>query len=163
MLLRMKVLLIEDEPAITRMIERGLRPLGLLREGDALITRVGAETVAWALSDGRYPATPVDADGAPVATARRHLAESPTRPHTSFAPLIARLREHHEVDSDAAWLDRELDAAVRARAVLDVEVAMPDGSSTSDSVLGEATTGSVANSFDDSDTSPDPAGDDSTP
>lgn len=110
-------------------VDRGLRPLGLLREGDALITRVGAETVAWALSDGRYPATLVDADGAPVATARRHLAESPTRPHTSFAPLIARLREHHEVDSDAAWLDRELDAAVRARAVLEVEVAMPDGSS----------------------------------
>lgn len=110
-------------------VDRGLRPLGLLREDDALITRVSAETVAWALSDGRYPATLVDAAGEPVAAARRQLAESSAPPAPSYAPLIARLREHHEVDSDAAWLDRELDAAVRARAVLEVEVAMPDGSS----------------------------------
>lgn len=110
-------------------IDRGLRPLGLLREDDALLTRVGAETVAWALSDGRYPATLVDAAGHPVPATRRRVAEGNTQPPASFGPLIARLREHHADDSDAAWLDRELDAAVRARAVLEVEVAMPDGTS----------------------------------
>ena len=31
-------------------------------------------------------------------------------------------------DSDAAWLERELDQAVRARAVIDVTVRLPDGS-----------------------------------
>ena len=31
-------------------------------------------------------------------------------------------------DSDAAWLERELDQAVRARAVIDVSVRLPDGS-----------------------------------
>ncbi len=109
-------------------VDRGLRPLGLLREDDSLVTRVGAETVAWALTDSRYPATLVDATGTPIAATRRHRREQPPPELPSYGPLIARLREHHEVDSDAAWLDRELDAAVRARAVLEVEVAMPDGS-----------------------------------
>ena len=112
-------------------VDRGLRPLGLMREDDALITRVGAETVAWALSDGRYPATLVDADGNPVPAHRRRPVSGAGAGtvEVSYAPLIARLREHQRTDSDAAWLDRELDAAVRNRAVLRVEVAMPDGSS----------------------------------
>ena len=45
-----------------------------------------------------------------------------------YAPLIAALRSHQGPDADAAWLDRELDAAVRAKAVLRVSVGMPDGS-----------------------------------
>ena len=45
-----------------------------------------------------------------------------------YGPLIARLRERQGPDADAAWLDRELEAAVRAKAVLRVTVGMPDGS-----------------------------------
>src|SRR5690606_37591085 len=51
-----------------------------------------------------------------------------TTPERSHESLITRLRAQQGPDADAAWLDRELDAAVRAKAVLHVEVAMPDGS-----------------------------------
>lgn len=110
-------------------VDRNLRPLGLVRDGGRLHSRVGAETVAWALSDARYPATLVDRDGAPVAAARRRLAPPAPDDHVEYAGLIARLRSRRGPDADAAWLDRELEAAVRARAVVQVQVAMPDGTS----------------------------------
>ncbi|SJN15288.1 probable DNA-binding protein [Microbacterium esteraromaticum] len=110
-------------------VDRNLRPMGLIRSGAHLVTRVGAETVAWALSDARYPATLVDRDGVMVATSRRRAAPSAPVEPVSYGPLIARLRAQQGPDSDAAWLDRELEAAVRARALVLVEVAMPDGTS----------------------------------
>ncbi|BDZ37548.1 helicase-associated domain-containing protein [Microbacterium suwonense] len=109
-------------------VDRNLRPMGLVREGDHLTSRVSAETVAWALSDARYPATLVDRYGASVAASRRRLAPPlPAEPET-YSALLARLRSRQGPDADAAWLDRELEAAVRARAHVVVEVAMPDGS-----------------------------------
>ncbi|WP_460799776.1 helicase-associated domain-containing protein [Microbacterium sp. GXF0217] len=114
----------------TMNVDRALRPLALTVEDGMLISRVRAETVYWALADARYPATLVDAEGQPVSTQRAPMpAESPTQSTPSYAPLIARLREHQGPDADAAWLDRELEAAVRQRAVVVVEVGMPDGSS----------------------------------
>lgn len=110
-------------------IDRNLRPMGLVRQGDRLVSRVSAETVAWALSDARYPATLVDRDGATVPAQRRRLAPDAQPVRVSHAALIARLRSRQGPDADAAWLDRELESAVRARAVVLVEVAMPDGSS----------------------------------
>jgi len=110
-------------------VDRNLRPIGLVREGDRLVSRVSAETVAWALTDARYPATLIDRDGAPVSAQRRRLAPQARPAPTSYAALIARLRSRQGPDADAAWLDRELETAVRARAVVLVEVAMPDGSS----------------------------------
>ncbi|MBN8206812.1 helicase-associated domain-containing protein [Microbacterium esteraromaticum] len=110
-------------------IDRNLRPMGLVRDGDVLVSRVGAQTVTWALTDARYPATLVDRDGIPVAASRTRLAPAEGPHEPSYAPLIARLRARQGPDADAAWLDRELDAAVRARALVVVEVAMPDGSS----------------------------------
>ncbi|QMU95990.1 hypothetical protein FVO59_01340 [Microbacterium esteraromaticum] len=109
-------------------IDRNLRPLGLIREGDRLISRVGAEAVAWALADARYPATLVDRDGRSVAAGRARIAGPAAATDGGHAALIARLRSHQGPDADAAWLDRELEAAVRAKAVVLVEVAMPDGS-----------------------------------
>ncbi|MEV7631972.1 helicase-associated domain-containing protein [Microbacterium sp. NPDC089318] len=109
-------------------IDRNLRPIGLFREGDRLLSRVGAEAVAWALTDARYPATLVDRDGRGVAAGRARIAGPDVRDDEAHAALIARLRSHQGPDADAAWLDRELEAAVRAKAVMLVEVAMPDGS-----------------------------------
>lgn len=109
-------------------VDRNLRPMGLVREGEHLISRVGAQTVAWALTDARYPATLVDRDGSAVAATPAHPAPGTADEPPSYAPLLARLRSHQGPDADAAWLDRELEAAVRARAVVLVEVAMPDGS-----------------------------------
>lgn len=110
-------------------VDRGLRPLGLVRDGDALVSRVNAETVAWALADARYPATLIGRDGQPVPASRRRVAEAVEPEDHVYDALIARLRAQQGPDADAAWLDRELDAAVRARALVSVEVGMPDGSS----------------------------------
>jgi hypothetical protein len=110
-------------------VDRNLRPLGLVPDGDRLHSRVSAETVAWALSDARYPATLVDRDDVAIAVQRRRLAPPAAAPGVEYASLIARLRSHRGPDADAAWLGRELEAAVRARALVQVQVAMPDGTS----------------------------------
>ena len=114
----------------TMSVDRSLRPLALHAEDGMLTSRVRAETVYWALVDARYPATLVDVDGRAVSTQRVPLTEEAPAPKTPlYETLIARLREHQGPDADAAWLDRELESAVRLRAVVVVEVGMPDGSS----------------------------------
>ena len=114
----------------TMNVDRALRPLALTAEDGMLTSRVRADTVYWALVDARYPATLVDVDGQAVSTQRTPVPEeSAVQKSPSYETLIARLREHQGPDADAAWLDRELEAAVRQRAVVVVEVGMPDGSS----------------------------------
>jgi hypothetical protein len=111
-------------------VDQSLRPLGLTAHVGALSTKVGRDTVYWALTDARYPATLIGADGTAVVGDRNPpgKASSTADRDADFAPLIARLRAQQGPDSDAAWLDRELEAAVRARAVVRVTVGMPDGS-----------------------------------
>ncbi|MFS0854637.1 helicase-associated domain-containing protein [Microbacterium sp. 179-I 3D4 NHS] len=111
-------------------VDQGLRPLGLFADADGLVTQVGRETVYWALTDARYPATLIGPDGAPVVGDRRPTPHPTPASGTDvdYGPLIARLRARQGPDADAAWLDRELEAAVRSRAVLRVIVGMPDGS-----------------------------------
>lgn len=111
-------------------VDQSLRPLALAKHAESLTTRVSRETVYWALTDARYPATLVGADGA-IPVRERHPAPPVTAPDVDapdLSALIARLRDHQGPDADAAWLDRELEAAVRAKAVLQVTVGMPDGS-----------------------------------
>lgn len=117
-------------------VDQALRPLGLTKHVDSITTRVGRDTVYWALTDARYPATLVDEDGRAIAGERHPFSASPA-PVADYSPLIAALRAHQGPDADAAWLDRELDAAVRAKAVLKVVVGMPDGSTRE--LLMEAT------------------------
>ncbi len=109
-------------------VDQALRPLGLTRDAGRLTTRVGQDTVYWALTDARYPATLVDEHGLPVTADRAPAASDVDDVASDYAPLIAALRSHQGPDADAAWLDRELEAAVRARALLRVTVGMPDGS-----------------------------------
>ncbi len=118
-----------DQTLIEAMaVDQGLRPLALSKHVASLTTRVGRETVYWALTDARYPATIVGEDGAVLAGERHPPVDAAPRPTSDFGPLIATLRSHQGPDADAAWLDRELEAAVRVRAVLRVTVGMPDGS-----------------------------------
>ncbi|MCK2037518.1 helicase-associated domain-containing protein [Microbacterium sp. SSW1-49] len=111
-------------------IDQSLRPLALTKHVDSLTTRVGRDTVYWALTDARYPATLVGADGRALVSERHPAApaEADATSSSDLLPLVARLRSQQGPDADAAWLDRELEAAVRARAVLRVTVGMPDGS-----------------------------------
>ena len=115
-------------------VDQALRPLGLVpedtaKDGRVLSTRVNRDTVFWALTDEHYPAALVDATGAVERPVRTTAESAPPPPADTqrYAALIARLREAREGDADAAWLERELEHAAKQRAVLAVEVAMPDG------------------------------------
>lgn len=112
-------------------VDQALRPLGLLRDGDALVSRVSRDGVYWSLADARYPVVALDEHGtaeplhrrAPVATvAQTADADAP------YAALTVRLRAGEDTATDAAWLTRELDQAVRGRSIIEVDVRMPDGS-----------------------------------
>lgn len=109
-------------------VDQALRPLGLTRDAEGLSSRVGRDTAYWALTDARYPATIVGADGQPQSIGRNPPPSREPAEPASYDPLLARLRAQQGPDADAAWLDRELEAAVRTRAVLLIEIAMPDGS-----------------------------------
>ena len=52
----------------------------------------------------------------------------PSDPATALLPLAEALRASGDGDADAAWLERELEQAVRARATVVVAVRLPDGS-----------------------------------
>lgn len=125
-----QITVIESDDAhllVTLTVDQALRPLGLTQDGDRLITRVGADTTYWTLTDAHYPATRVGADGAALVVHRAVLDSAPPVATPSFDRLISQLRSRQGPDADAAWLTRELEAAVRAKAILKVSVGMPDG------------------------------------
>lgn len=109
-------------------VDQSLRPLALSRDAEGLTSRVGRESVYWTLTDARYPATIVDDDGRPQSVDRNPAPSADPVSAPDYSALIARLRERQGPDADAAWLNRELEAAVRAKSVLQVEIEMPDGS-----------------------------------
>ncbi|MDX2375931.1 helicase-associated domain-containing protein [Microbacterium sp. LRZ72] len=115
----------------TLEVDQSLRPLGLVRsaDGSALVSRVERDTALWALVDARYPAVAVDAHDRVEKLRRHRVAVAPDQadPLTAYAPLIARLRTAGSDDADADWLGRELEAAVRARDVVAIDVRLPGG------------------------------------
>lgn len=121
------------DPALrdTIAVDQALRPLGLLPDGDALVSRVDRDAVYWTLADARYPVIAVDAAGAPELVRRRATAGAPSAPSTpsqTYGRLIETLRGGHGTDGEAGWLERELEQAVRGRSEILVAVRMPDGS-----------------------------------
>ncbi len=129
---RMTRVVTDDETLLRSMeIDQSLRSIALSRtDDDELVSHVSSDVVFWALTDAHYPAVAVDADGRPRALERARLApgaQPDAEPIDVYADLLRCLREGVG-DSDAAWLERELDQAVRARAVIDVTVRLPDGS-----------------------------------
>lgn len=125
-------LVISDEPAVldTLAVDQALRPLGFVRHPQGLASRSSADTVFWMLADARYPVGMQDASGQTRTVLRHRLASDGAEPAPSrYEPLLARLRAAHESDSDAAWLGRELEQAVRAKSLITVTVRLPDGSS----------------------------------
>lgn len=108
-------------------VDQSLRPLALSRDSEGLTSRVGRDTVYWTLTDARYPAMIVGSDGQPQVVDRNPPPAPTTAETPDYRALLARLRAQQGPDADAAWLDRELEAAVRTKAVLLVEIVMPDG------------------------------------
>jgi hypothetical protein len=112
----------------TISVDQALRPLGLVAEDDALVSRVAKEAVYWSLVDARYPVVAVGEDGDALAL-RRGRARAGADPAPSpYARLLGILRTGgNEGDTEEAWLERELELAVRAKAVIEVEVQLPGG------------------------------------
>ncbi|MDY0910852.1 helicase-associated domain-containing protein [Microbacterium sp. CFBP9034] len=114
----------------TIAIDQALRPLGLIPDGDVLLSRVTRDTVYWSLADARYPVVALDASGAPESVRRRAVAiDSPgaSSPTGTYARLLSELRNGHGTEGEEGWLGRELEQAVRGRSEIVVVVRMPDG------------------------------------
>jgi hypothetical protein len=114
----------------TISVDQSLRHLGFIVDEELLGSRASAVNVAAALSEAKYAVVLLDETGEAV-KARSHTLKTPDAPQPSetYRSLIARIRSNHDENSEAAWLARELEAAAASRALLVVEVAMPDGTS----------------------------------
>lgn len=105
------------------LIDQALRPVGLVRHGEVLVSRVGRDHLFWALADARYPVVALDEQGSPESLRRRTAAPAAASPPARelYARLIGSLRASGG-DDDAAWLGRELEQAVRTKSVIAVTV-----------------------------------------
>ncbi|GAA3657940.1 helicase-associated domain-containing protein [Microbacterium marinilacus] len=114
----------------TIAVDQALRALGLVPDGRLLRTRASRDAVYWALADARYPVVALDEEGGSETLDRGRVAREPAPEdaRSRYAALIDRMREAHGTDADAAWLERELETAVRTKSLLEVTVALPDGS-----------------------------------
>ena len=110
----------------TLAVDQALRPLGLTRSPLGLTSRVGRDTVGVALADAHYPVTLVAADGSPERLQRHRLAPGAgAESEPRYADLVATLRASAADNSETAWLERELEIAVRYRHTVSVTVAIP--------------------------------------
>ncbi len=116
------------------MVDHGLIPLGLTRVGPyKAVSRFDFEVVFWSLSEARYPIAAEDAAGTIILLNRARAARSSAPAQESPAQaIVSRLRligESTVAQDGQAWLERQLDTAIKAKIGLTVTVAMPDGSS----------------------------------
>lgn len=135
-----------NDPLVLQMIanDRSLGVLGLNTRGDGeLACAHPAHVVLTALVEAKYPAQFEDATGTitaldmpAVARGRgtKSAAGSRAMTHTgaiAVTSLVERLRGTTEStgSDDSTWMARQIDLAVRDKGILDVTVAMPDGSS----------------------------------
>lgn len=114
-------------------VDQSFTPLALGRaEGGVLASRFARDIVYWALADAKYPVAAEDPSGAIVGVQRRRATTAqPVSLPDQTAELVRRLRTASSTEgagSGEAWMSRQLEAAVRARAPVVVSVAMPDGS-----------------------------------
>ncbi|MEO7121591.1 MAG: helicase-associated domain-containing protein [Lacisediminihabitans sp.] len=115
-------------------VDQNLSSLGLVRVASTrILSRVDFDVLFWAVSEARYPVAAEDADGSIISLRRKHSNHSgDTVAVDPIYSLIERLRlagEPDEDENDQAWLVRQLEVAIRARAALTVTITMPNGSS----------------------------------
>jgi hypothetical protein len=118
----------------TVLVDHGLGALSLTRVGPhRAVSRFDYEVVFWSLSEARYPAAAEDAEGRIVLLERKRIAHaSEAATESPAAAIVRKLRlggESTSAETGRAWLERQIDTAIRGRIGLTVTVAMPDGSS----------------------------------
>ena len=128
----LRTLITTDEPALleTLLVDQSLQPLGLAPGEGGLESRAARDVVYWSLIDARYPAAALDEAGAIEPLHRNKIAVAPApelSPAEAYAPLVTALRNAPPLESDDAWLARDLEIAVRARETLTLVVALPGG------------------------------------
>ena len=116
----------------TIRVDQALASLGLVDDAEARLTsRFDAGVVYWALSDARYPVVAEDASGAVVTLERVRPAQSARAIATDHAAsIVERLRllaREEPAATGAAWLEHQLEVAIRAKLTVTVTVTMPDG------------------------------------
>jgi len=92
--------------------------------------------VFWTLSDARYPVAAERPDGTIIAVERERPAGTPVAVRDHAREIVERLRATAGLDeaTGTAWLERQLDLAIKARIPVIVVVTMPNGS-TADYLL----------------------------
>lgn len=123
-----------DEALLGQLVvDPNLAPLGLVRaEAHRVVTRFDATLLYWTLADARYPVVAEDASGAVVAVRRaRRAGSSSAVADDPVSVLVRRVRAvsaGEPEETGVAWLARQLELAVRAKAAVTVSVRLPDGS-----------------------------------
>ena len=117
----------------TIRVDQGLSPLSLTESSDGRLTsRFDAATVFWALADARYPVIAEATDGSVLSLERARPPQAARATATDHAASIVerlRLLAYEEPGAHgAAWIEHQLDVAIRAKVTITVTVTMPDGS-----------------------------------
>lgn len=125
-----------DDPALLAPLEvdPALAPLALERDDDGrrLRSRFDEEVLFEALASARYAVVAEDPSGAIVATPRhRRTAGEPPVGDDTAVLLVQHVRSGaaaEPADTGRAWMERQLELAVKSRMTVLVTVALPDGS-----------------------------------
>lgn len=115
------------------LVDQNLSALGIRRVGPyRAVSRFPVDVLFWSLNDARYPVAAEDPAGRIIVLERRRLATSVIVPAEPAANAIVRnLRSAGEpttLETGKAWLERQLEAAIKGRFGLAVTVQMPNGS-----------------------------------
>jgi hypothetical protein len=115
----------------TIAVDQSLSALGLRAAADLeLASRFAIDVVYWALVDAHYPVVAEDSAGRQLRV-RRRLVHQQARDETDQALVVVqRLRSAERADGlggAEAWLNRQLESAVRSHTIVTVTVSLPDG------------------------------------
>jgi hypothetical protein len=123
-----------SDPALLEplAVDPALAPLGLTRDGGRLLCRFDEEVLYDALAEARYAVVAEDAAGAIVAPPRhRRAAGERVVTDDTAVLLVQHVRSGaaaEPADTGRAWLERQLELAVKNRMTVLVSVRLPDGS-----------------------------------
>jgi Helicase conserved C-terminal domain len=115
------------------MADQRLAAISLRRSGNnRIFSAFDTDTVFWSLNDARYAVAMEDAAGEIVHATRRQPVRAQTAEVEPTTAIVERLRATTDSapSTGRAWLERQLDVAIKSRLIVTVTVMMPDGTAT---------------------------------